>query len=353
MPDAAPLDRRRAPTTAARTAARLLLAISLMVGLSVVSPAFADTKGDLAAAKQQLAAAQARLNQAVAEWQQAISELARTKAQIVATKAAIAHLQERIDAVEERLQHRAVVAFENGPASTIDVLLSSGSLTELSDRLEFLGSIAQSDVDLVTEKQVSEEEMRRSQADLVALSSKQSQDVARLQTAEQAAQASAAAIQDRVDELTRKYNEEQAALRQAQLLGFHTLPGAPISVCPVQGPNSFVDSFGWPRPGGRTHQGIDLIAPFGTPVVAVHDGSAVRAPNALGGNAVIVYHSGGTWTYYAHLSSYGAVGNVSTGTVIGYVGSTGDAGSTNHLHFEYHPGGGAAVDPYQALLAVC
>jgi murein DD-endopeptidase MepM/ murein hydrolase activator NlpD len=126
-----------------------------------------------------------------------------------------------------------------------------------------------------------------------------------------------------------------------------------ISICPVQGLVSFVDSFGWPRPGGRTHQGIDMISPYGTPIVAVHSGNAVQAPNALGGNAVILYHDGSSdWTYYAHMSSYGSSGHVGAGQVIGYVGATGDT-SVNHLHFEYHPGGGSAIDPYQMLLAVC
>ena len=92
-----------------------------------------------------------------------------------------------------------------------------------------------------------------------------------------------------------------------------------------------------------------MIAAFGTPVVAVAPGSASTA-GSIGGLGVVVQQSGGDWTFYAHLSRYGSLGSVSAGTVIGYVGpGTG----VNHLHFEYHPNGGAAVNPYGALLAVC
>jgi len=208
-------------------------------------------------------------------------------------------------------------------------------------------------VDLSYALEIEREDLRRDREDLLELADRQAEDAGRLNAALARIDAEFERIQDRVAELTAKYREELAAARQLTILGQNVLPGAAIQVCPVAGPNSFVDSFGWPRVG-HTHQGIDLIAPFGTPVVAAHPGVVSFGSSSSGGLQAYVRASNGTYTFYAHLSSYGsASGNVGAGTVIGYVGSTGNAGSTNHLHFEYHPGGGAAVNPYQMLLAVC
>jgi murein DD-endopeptidase MepM/ murein hydrolase activator NlpD len=126
--------------------------------------------------------------------------------------------------------------------------------------------------------------------------------------------------------------------------------------CPVRGPVSYNDGFGvWvpKRPGtpAHVHQGIDMMAATGTPIVATFDGVAVASPNSLGGLAVKVYGMAG-FTYNAHLSAYGKLGKVKAGDVVGYVGSTGNAGGP-HDHFEWHPGDGAAVNPYVYLNAVC
>ncbi|MFL5798077.1 MAG: murein hydrolase activator EnvC family protein [Actinomycetota bacterium] len=127
-----------------------------------------------------------------------------------------------------------------------------------------------------------------------------------------------------------------------------------LDVCPVDGPYFVVDTFGAPRPGGRTHEGVDLQTARGTPILAALPGVAQRVPNTLGGNAVIVDSGGGTYTYYAHLSAYGASGAVAAGEIIGYAGASGDArGLIPHLHFELHPGGGDAVDAFPDLQAVC
>jgi TP901 family phage tail tape measure protein len=128
----------------------------------------------------------------------------------------------------------------------------------------------------------------------------------------------------------------------------------PFRTFPIAGTMnySYADTFGAPRPGGRTHQGIDIIAPMGTPVVATFPGFIERVPNELGGLAVRVRGSRG-YTYNAHFSRYGKSGKVGTGDVIGYVGQTGNARySVPHLHFEWHPNNGPAVNPYQYLRAV-
>lgn len=123
--------------------------------------------------------------------------------------------------------------------------------------------------------------------------------------------------------------------------------------CPVAGPTAFGDTWGAPRPGGRTHQGVDMMSPRGTPLVAVVAGSATMKTNALGGNVVWLAGVDGAKYYYAHLSSWeGSSRTVGAGEVIGYVGATGNT-SANHLHFEIHPGGGAAVNPYPTVRQYC
>ena len=99
------------------------------------------------------------------------------------------------------------------------------------------------------------------------------------------------------------------------------------------------------------HQGNDITAASGTPIVAPFDGVAEASSNELGGLAVKVFGELG-YVYNAHLSGYGKLGEVKAGDVIGYVGATGDAGGY-HDHFEWHPGNGSAVDPYAYLMAVC
>ncbi|HEX2986557.1 MAG TPA: M23 family metallopeptidase, partial [Chloroflexota bacterium] len=131
-------------------------------------------------------------------------------------------------------------------------------------------------------------------------------------------------------------------------------------VFPVQGPNSFSHSFGAPRYAGgyHTHKGVDIMAPRGTPVVAVTAGvirSTSPVERGLGGITIHLRGSDGNVYYYAHLSSVKngiAPGvRVKAGQLIGYVGNTGDARSTApHLHFEIRPGGGAAIDPYPTLI---
>ena len=139
------------------------------------------------------------------------------------------------------------------------------------------------------------------------------------------------------------------------LSGATPVVGGVLHICPVDQPHSYTDDFGAPRWAGgyHPHQGNDIFAPEGTPIRAPFDGLAVQTPNTLGGRAVTVYGEAG-YVYNAHLSEYGTLGQVTTGTIIGYVGNSGDAiNSASHDHFEWHPGNGAAVDPFPYLNAVC
>ena len=145
-----------------------------------------------------------------------------------------------------------------------------------------------------------------------------------------------------------------------------TTPAAgPGLLLPVQGvtPAQLSDTFGDARDGERRHEALDIMAPAGTPVLAVADGHVEKLfDSERGGLTVYQFEPTGRWCYYyAHLQAYApglAEGaEVKRGQVLGYVGSTGNAEpSAPHLHFAVFALGperqwwvGTPVNPYPLL----
>ncbi|MBV6865512.1 M23 family metallopeptidase [Xanthomonas euvesicatoria] len=141
-------------------------------------------------------------------------------------------------------------------------------------------------------------------------------------------------------------------------------PGSDLLI-PVQGigASQLQDTFTDARSEGRVHDAIDILAPTGTPVVAVADGTVEKLfTSERGGLTIYQFEPGGKYCYYyAHLERY-ADGlaekqPIKRGQVIGYVGSTGNANpAAPHLHFEIHRLGpekqwwkGEALNPYPVL----
>jgi murein DD-endopeptidase MepM/ murein hydrolase activator NlpD len=126
-------------------------------------------------------------------------------------------------------------------------------------------------------------------------------------------------------------------------------------VCPVDEPRYIHDDFGEiVRIEGvepHVHMGSDIEAPTWTPIRAPFDGYASSSYSPLGGYQAYVRGDRG-YVFNAHLIAYGDLGWVGAGTIIGYVGATGDS-TAPHDHFEWHPWNGGAVDPYYLLSLVC
>jgi peptidoglycan LD-endopeptidase LytH len=373
--------------------------------LAAVESQIRAQQAQLQALQRQLDALAVRIDRAQARYE-------RTQAEIEATRARLREARDRFRALQARLDARARAAYEVGPAGSLQLLLGSTSVSELSDRVQFVDTLAQNDADLanaVQDRANALDERRRELAALLrreraqlrelerdkrALDAKFAQQKAiydRLEGQQRAAVAIAHDLeskQSRIGSLVsslqhRLRSEELAAARaaaqqagtSAQTVstgssGTGTVSGSPFSVCPVGQPRAYGDSFGAPRYAGgyHPHAGTDIMAPRGTPIYAPFSGTASADPNGLGGNAVIVSGSEG-WVYNAHLNSYGHLGGVSAGTVIGYVGDSGDArGGPTHDHFEWHPNVipanpyrsvygytiiGDAIDPYPYLNQVC
>lgn len=161
---------------------------------------------------------------------------------------------------------------------------------------------------------------------------------------------------DRVRDRFRSERRELAKLRRRRDSVLSTIDLlTPLKTCPVRGAVRISNDFGAARyvdgKFDHWHRGNDVGAPYGTPIVAPFDGVAAAVWSTLGGWGVKVHGERG-YVYNGHLASYGTLGQVRRGTVIGYVGVSGNALGP-HDHVEWHPGGGPAVDPHAYLLRAC
>jgi murein DD-endopeptidase MepM/ murein hydrolase activator NlpD len=370
-----------------------------MLQLSTV-PVRADTKSQLKAAQANLDKLIEKIsaeNAAIAEIQSQAdaiaaridhiqTRMARTQARVVEIEGGIRLAARQMELSQEQLDHRAWVAYENGPGLEFEFLLGSTSLADLNDRVAILNHVARTDQELITQiddqrsilmsKQSSLEQLERQlqnthsqlegeQRDLNAKFDQTTATLAELQRDQAAAAAD-------VKQLKAKRAKEIAAAKLAAALAAKQPPssgggaiGGAFVLCPVDQPRAYSDDFGAPRPG-HLHAGNDIQAPAGTPIRAPFAGTAVASWDPGGGNDVYVYGSAG-YVFNAHLSKYGTTGSVSAGTIVGYVGATGDA-TGPHDHFEWHPSVippnpwvspygysviNGAIDPYPYLNAVC
>ncbi len=404
---------RRPPRVLLRATTTLVALVVVGSGVVAALPVRADTASKLKAAEAELnriiadAGAAARQRDDLQAQLDALAEsidrnqgsLEQTQARIIDTQKQIQALATDIEGRQTVLDQRARLAYESGPASSLEFYLGAQSMTDLQDRIQIVNAAARSDRSLIdgmteTKNQLHikqsrlqglQTDLRHKQAELDSQKravddkfAQQQQLINRLAADESRAEAIVASLKKQLAHeqyLERLRQAEERRQRQQHGggggggSGGNWVPGIIIR-CPVDGPHAYSDSFGAPRYGGgyHPHAGNDIMSPRGTPIVAPFDGVAVDGSNGLGGLTVVVTGSQG-WVYNAHLEAYGHTGHVSAGTVIGYVGNTGDAqGGPTHDHFEWHPNVipqnpwrspygytviGTAIDPYPYLNAVC
>jgi murein DD-endopeptidase MepM/ murein hydrolase activator NlpD len=383
--------------------------------ISASASATAQTDDDAAQqAAREIAAARDRANQAAEDFFAAESRLELLLLEQERLQLELADLADEVSELKRKVEYVAVTRFVSSGASGIPILtdlrapteqlhghvlatvVAESGATTLDDYEEARANLRQKQVEL----EDTEQALERQKVELVQLQADAEQEVERLREVEgqrlqDEAVAAALAAQQREEarqlaELERRRAEAARAAAASSGGaaavsagssdgnttgnqgasggeaggrtgggGVGTNPRAagagyldPTIICPILGTSAYGDTWGAPRSGGRRHQGVDMLAPTGTPLQAVFSGIADHRDNVLGGITISFYGDNGNRYYYAHLSAYeGEGGRVEQGDVIGYIGDTGNATGVPHLHFEIRPNGGVPMNPYPSVRA--
>lgn len=375
----------RSPRTGPRRPTLVFVAavVAATVGAALLSPA-AGAADPLAAIEARITAAQLAANRAAAAYGEAETRAAELEAEVVRTRRAIAQLRRESARLRSVVRQRALVAYVSrgqqldGLLGGLDDVMDAGRRAVLLD-----GANSQSNSAL-DRLRANGEDLAAREKTLRVRVDEQSRTLEVLEEQQAALEESLAsalreqeALRARLarERRAREYAARLAAARQAareaeanesggggstgggSSIGTGTIIGGGDWVCPVQGASSFADTWGYPRPNGRTHKGVDMFAARGTPLVAVLSGSTFLENAGAGGLSVYLQASDGNTYYYAHLDeTVGGARTVAKGEVIGTVGTSGNAyDAPAHLHFEIRIGGpnGERINPYATVAANC
>jgi len=335
-----------------RRSFRVITAAVLVMLLALSSVAFAEPT-EVQKLQERIKALQEDVEKAGEAYSDAYWQLDKTRADMAEVDRRISDSEARLSEVNQRLSERAVEMYRSGGADYMAVLFSADDFDEMLLRLEYVQRVSQQDADIISDVKTVQLELDAQRAELAALEEAQAEEAEALKKEADRIERELKAQQDEYDKLKKEL--AAAIAREKARTGTTTAKAGPNGmVFPVRGPNYYNDTWGAARSGGRTHKGTDIMASTGTPCVAVLSGTVRSKSNSLGGKTIWLTADNGWAFYYAHLDSYAVTsGRVTAGQVIGYVGSTGNASaSAPHLHFEIHPNGGAAVNPYPYLRAM-
>jgi peptidoglycan LD-endopeptidase LytH len=356
-----------------RVVQRVLVATVLCTAAVLPTVPAAGRGDELAAAKQRVAEARAAANNIAAKVTDTYGQVQLLGDEIIAVEARIADGNARAEDLRASVRRRALNAYTGSGEEDGVLLLEDDDPGDLVRRTEYLDRVNARDNAAVSKLHALNEDLAHQRANLDETREAQESALAQLKS-EQAkldrlfaeAQAAQTALEERLarESAARQAAEAAAeAARRAQPGPGSSGPSGPSSgggsgqvigglVCPVPG-SAFSDSWGAPRSGGRTHQGTDMMAPYGTPNYAVIDGSVSTSVISGGGNTVHLSGSDGNTYVYMHLQSYVVSGgSVSQGQLIALTGDTGNATGVPHTHFEIHVGG-TPINPYPTLASVC
>ena len=388
--------------------------LAAIVLTAVATPAWgAVSEEDIEEAAARMAEAQARADALTAEYEAALAESYVLEQRLTGLALTVQELDVELGATRELVSDRAVDIYMRAAGGQLTSLMITTNLDDAGAGLGYLDVVASDDLALVRGLEAQEAELERQRAALAEARVAHAAQVADLEATAtslllelEAAQteyrelvvqreAELEEARRRAEEEARRRAEEdrrraeaEAAARAATsttttatestvaddtttttgdsgttpstaVSTTTTVPAGSSQTCPVAGPHSFTDTWGAPRSGGRTHQGVDMLAARGTELVAIEAGTVRRmGTSSLGGITVWLRGSSGDEFYYAHLDGWAsgifegkAVG---VGELLGYVGTTGNAPShIPHLHFEFHPGGGGAINPTPLVASLC